>query len=76
MDPLQDKFRWYLCLETEKGQWNCMETTAEYANNPDNLRGVIRSKVVLSPVWKPRVLDFITLHNALHPKIKIGSMLH
>lgn len=75
MDPLQDTFRWYLCLETERGQWTCMETTPDYAKNPDAL-GAYRSKVVLTAAWKPKVLDYITLHNALHPKIKIGSMLH
>jgi hypothetical protein len=64
-DPVDDKYRWYLCKETQKLlHWEC-EQVAQ--GELDKYKHIPSSRTIAIPIrrWAPSAADFMIINNAL-----------
>jgi hypothetical protein len=73
MKRINEKYRWYLCLEQSPLVWSCVSADAEKALEPENLfRDGKGSKAVAVNRFIPKIFDFFYLHQAMHPRVKMS----
>lgn len=66
-----EKWRWYLCKQTNPWKWDCQETTALKALNGMSLENGQQTKAIPVFKWQPKFVDRMAIKRSLQPAVHI-----